>query len=88
MIRVSETTEYIILENSSTEQRIAVHVSNIEMLNKHYSDMDHFLYAPDDLLVEGIPITFNTRGLILFDFDNKTKILVKKLKPTWIYISK
>jgi hypothetical protein len=50
--------------------------------------MDKFLYAPDNLIVEGNLITYNSKnGIIEFDFEHKIKLEVKNLVLTWTTVS-
>lgn len=88
MLRCTDTTEFIVFRVPETDQQYAIPISALDILNRYHSDFDHFLYAPDDLFVEAIPIACDKRGLIHFDLENKTQILLKKLKPTWTFISK
>jgi hypothetical protein len=58
------------------------------VLDKHYSDMDQFLYAPDDLFVNGYLTTNNTKnGMLDFDFEHKVELKVKDLIRTYVTVS-
>jgi hypothetical protein len=88
MRKYSEHIIYVVYRNPLTDQRYAVDVADAIEIEKHYSDMDHFLYAPNDLFVDGIPVSTERRnGIMNFDFEHKTKLKVKTLVPAWVTVS-
>jgi hypothetical protein len=88
MRRYRENVQFVIYKNPLSGQCYAVNISDEIEMDKHYSDMDHFLYAPDDLFVEGIPCSTERRnGMMNFDFEHKIKLKVKTLVPAWITVS-
>jgi hypothetical protein len=80
--------QYVIYKNSLTGISYAIGISDVLNMEKHYSDMDKFLYAPDDLFVEGYPVTWEGKnGMLNFDYERKTLLKVKTLVPSWVTIS-
>jgi hypothetical protein len=80
---------HVIYENVNTGDRYAVDIPDVVELDKYYSEMDKFLYAPDDLFVDCYPISSNPKnGLINFDYEHKMKINVKVLRKTGLLIRK
>ena len=88
MRKYSEHIIYVVYRNPLTDQRYAVDVADAIEIEKHYSDMDHFLYAPDDLFVEGIPVSYERKnGIMNLDYEHKIKLKVKILVNAWVTIS-
>jgi hypothetical protein len=88
MKKYSEDIRYVLYKDSETGNIYALDISDVYSLDKHFSDMDEFLYAPDDLYVDGILTTYNPKnGIIDYDPEHMVKIKVKNLKSTWTIIS-
>lgn len=88
MRSIGEKVLFVIYKNHLTGHYYAIGISDSIELEKQYSDMDHFLYAPDDLFVDGIPIRIERKnGMMNFDLENKTILKVKTLVPAWITVS-
>jgi len=88
MRKYNEHTLYVIYKYPETDIQYAVSISDVLFIEKHYSDIDKFLYAPDDLFVDGIPISIERKnGMMNFDFENKIKLHVKTLVPAWNTVS-
>jgi hypothetical protein len=78
----------VIYINALTGDSFVIPKSDAININKFYSGMDKFLYAPDNLIVEGNLITYNSKnGIIEFDFEHKIKLEVKNLVLTWTTVS-
>jgi len=87
MRKYSNNTKYVIYQNIHTEHYYAVAIAEVIKLDIHHSDMDNFLYAPEDLSVDCIPVSFNrNNGMIDFE-NNKIRINVHNLKKQSITIS-
>ena len=88
MEKYSEHIIYVIYKDPETDIQYAVSISDVLIMDKYYSDMDKFLFAPDDLFVDGIPISIERKnGMMNFDFENKIKLKVKTLVPTSMRVS-
>jgi hypothetical protein len=85
--KYSDDIQQVVFMNPETGIKYAIDISDVLEMEKHYSDMDHFLYAPDDMFVEGIPVSSNRKnGSLIFDYEHKTKLKVKGLVPAWTVI--
>ena len=88
MRKYRENTIYVIYKNPETDIKYAVSISDVLIIEEYFSDMDNFLYAPDDLFVDGIPISIERKnGMMNFDFKNIIKLKVKSLVPAWMTVS-
>jgi hypothetical protein len=79
MKKYDDNIRYWIYQNMRTDDYYAIEISAAKILDTYHSDMDDFLYAPDDLLVECIPVTFN--------YENKIQVKVMSLKKRAIAVS-
>lgn len=83
MKKYSNDILYVLYKDTETGNKFALEISDVYSLDKHYSDWDEFLYAPDDLFVKGYLVSYNQKnGMLDFDFENKTKLKVKNLIRT------
>ena len=88
MRKYRDTVQYVIYKNLHTGEWYAVDISDAIEIEKHYSDMDKFLYAPDDLMVVGYPVSIERRnGMMNFDVEHKEMLVVKTLVPTYVTVS-
>jgi hypothetical protein len=88
MKKYDDNIRYWIYQNMRTDDYYAIEISAAKILDTYHSDMDDFLYAPDDLLVECIPVTFNRNsGMIDFNYENKIQVKVMSLKKRAIAVS-
>jgi hypothetical protein len=76
------------VEMYKTGIEYAVNILEVQIMEEYYSDMDKFLYAPDNLFVEGYPVTWERKnGMLIFDYEHRTLLKVKTLVPSWVTIS-
>jgi hypothetical protein len=84
MKRYDDDVKYVIYRDGVGGSEYAIESADVIALDKHYSDMDKFHYAPDDLFVDGYLVTRNYKsGMFEYDFEYKTKLKIKTLIPTW-----
>lgn len=83
-----EDVQLIIFKNRINNSRFAITRSDVVAINKHYSDRDHFLYAPDGLFVDGLPCSWDrSSGMLYIEYENKVSLNVKDLVPAWVTVS-
>lgn len=88
MGKYKNSVGYVVYRSPETDKDYAVENPDVLIIEKYFRDCDKFLSAPDELFVDGIPISFERKnGMMNLDFDNKIKIKVKSLIPAWITVS-
>jgi hypothetical protein len=86
-MRYSEEVKFVIFRNVITDESFAFSRSDAVVIDMHYNDWNHFLYAPEDLSAEGYQVSHDRRGIMNLAYDNKISLKVRDLVPTWVYIS-
>lgn len=78
----------IVFRNVIIDKSFAISKVNVIEIVKYYSYWDHFIYAPEDLFVEGYPVSWNKKnGMLNIDYNKKSSLKVKELLPAWVTVS-
>jgi hypothetical protein len=72
--KYSEDIQRVVYMNPETGIKYAIDISEVLIMQKHYRDMDHFLYAPDNLFVDGCLFSSNRKNwMLILDYEHKAK---------------